>query len=509
MSGSLVKKLLVYTSSLLVLVLFGTVVVLETRQRRQWETHLVSQSLSFVRLATPELLKRLRGDFSGPARMFGQNGFDYIAINRDLVTFSLLSPTGKLLYQSPRLPDYLDLVLPDGNLELRSQDYSGIRYDTLPLADGGRVLAVEMPAQGPTGETIVRTRFVFSYDSVDQRIDELRRDILRIAAIALSIAFALAALVARRMVLPIRRLIAGVRQIAHGDLSVRVTLGGNDEISALGRGFNEMAQSLARGRDELTEKNRELEEANRQLRVTQEQLVRSERLAAIGQLAAGVSHEIDNPVGIILGHAELLHDDLPEGDPLRDDARTIIEECKRCRRITGGLLGLARSSAASFREVDLSDLLNRTTASLQPQKLFKHLRIVIADETAGRAVVWGDEDKLTQILFNLCLNAAQAMRGSGTLLLVLRLSDSQVVIDVCDSGDGVPTESRERIFEPFYSTKGRGEGTGLGLSICRRLAEDHGGRLTCMEGIAGGGCFRLELPFAAAKKSLTSHEAFL
>lgn len=499
MTGSLAKKLFFYTSWVLALVMLGTFLVLGARQSTQWEAHLIAQSLSFVRLATPELLKRLRGDFSGPARMFGQNGIDFIAINRDVVLFSLWSPTGKLLYQSPRLPDFVDLQLPEGEIPLRLQDYSGVRYDTVSVGNGGRVLIVEMPALGPTGETIVVTRFVFSYDSVDMRIHDLRRDIIRIAALAFAVAFILAAFVARRVVQPVRQLITGVKQIAQGDLSVRMATDGRDEIATLVRGFNEMAESLATSRNELTLKNLELEQANSELRATQEQLVRSEKLAVLGQLAAGVSHEIDNPVGIILGHAELMYEDLADGDPLRDDARTIIEECKRCRRITGGLLGFARTAVASFQEVSMVGLLERTVSSLQPQKLFKHLQIVILDETSGSAVVHGDEDKLTQILFNLCLNAAQAMNGQGTLRMILRQQGEMISVDLCDTGPGVPTALREKIFEPFYSTKGSGEGTGLGLPICRRLAEDHGGSLACIDGHVEGGCFRLELPASRTK----------
>jgi signal transduction histidine kinase len=178
--------------------------------------------------------------------------------------------------------------------------------------------------------------------------------------------------------------------------------------------------------------------------------------------------------------------------------QAIIEECKRCRRITGGLLGFARSSAGEFGAVDLSRLVAETLVSLRPQKLFKYLDIeVIAPPLP---TVWADVDKLRQVLVNLCLNAAQAMAGEGRLVLRTLVQGADAVIEVSDSGPGIPPEACEKIFEPFFSTKGRGEGTGLGLSICRRLVEDHGGTLTVECRANASTCFRLAIPLGNEEK---------
>lgn len=486
------QKLFYYTAGLLVLLLLATLLVLERSQSFQWEEHLRTQSLSFARLATPELLKRLRGDFSG-VKAGGEN-FDFLAVNRDLISFSLVSSGGRILFRSPLLGGFSVLPLDEEQVAASSPPDTAPRLSTRNLASGGRILLVEVPAYGPTGSAILTARYIFSYASVDQRIAEVRAHFLRILLISVAVSFLLAAVVARRVVGPIRELNRGVLAVAQGDLQTRIEVASKDEIGALARAFNQMAANLAENRSELTNKNIALGEANQELRQMQESLVRAERLAAIGQLAAGVSHEIDNPVGIILGLAELMLEDCSEDDPMRDDLLTIVEECKRCRRITGGLLGFARSSVGEFGEFDLSCLVHDILDSLRPQKLFKSLQISVEGESA--VLVMGDADKIRQVLINLCINAAQAMGGEGRLCVRTAIEQGEVVIEVNDTGPGIPEELREKIFEPFFSTKGRGEGTGLGLSICRRLIEGHGGRLQLGRGEAGGASFQLILPLS-------------
>jgi signal transduction histidine kinase len=179
--------------------------------------------------------------------------------------------------------------------------------------------------------------------------------------------------------------------------------------------------------------------------------------------------------------------------------QAIIEECKRCRRITGGLLGFARSSVGALGEVDLAQLAISTLDALRPQKLFKHVEIIFQAQDLPPLQV--DADQIRQVLINLCLNAAQAMSGSGRLTVTLARQDDGVTVDVSDTGPGIPPTALEQVFVPFYSTKGRGEGTGLGLSICRRLIEEHRGELTVANLPAGGALFRIRLPLAVPEKN--------
>lgn len=497
------QKLFVYTSLLLVLLLCATFLFLERIETRQWEEYLQTQSLSFSRLATPELQKRFRGDFSGgPVTTGRPDQFDFLAVNRDLVAFSFVSSTGLVIYRSPRFPAFIDLEFSEDQLFSGAMEIdppSGAHYLTRRLAPGGRLFAVEVPALGPSGAPLLSARFIFSYDSVDQRIAEVRRHFVKLLLVSLLASFFLAGVVAKQMVRPIRELNRAVLAVAAGDLQTRIRVAGTDEIGELSRAFNEMAASLAVSRAELTDANAALKGANLELRQMQEGLLRAERLAAIGQLAAGVSHEIDNPVGIILGLAELMREETAPDDFRYEDLQAIIEECKRCRRITGGLLGFARSSVGALGEVDLAQLVISTLDALRPQKLFKHVEIVFQTQVFPPLQV--DADQIRQVLINLCLNAAQAMSGSGRLTVELARQDDSVIIDVSDNGPGIPPTALEQVFVPFYSTKGRGEGTGLGLSICRRLIEEHRGELTVTNLPGGGALFRIRLPLTSPEKN--------
>ncbi len=497
------KKLFFYTSGILIAVLLSTFLVLARNQARQWEDYLRAQSLSFARLATPELLKTFRGVFPPQNDASLRQILDFLGLNRDLIRFSLITPTGRRLFHSPDLPGFsgfpaLEETDPVLARRLRESEPTAL---TLTLPDGRRVLDVVSPAFGPTGEHVLSVRYLISYASLDTRLAEVGNDFLRVALLTIGGSLLLAALVARRITRPLTELTEGARAIARGELETRITSQRGDEIGTLAGAFNDMAASLAGGRSELTEKNQALTAANAELRQMQENLVRTERLAAIGQLAAGVSHEIDNPVGIILGYAELLLEDLEPGDRRREDVLAIIEECRRCKRITGGLLGFARTSPGRREPIALNLLISQTLTSLKPQKLFKGIDIRFAPGPEWGAALVGDPDQLRQVLVNLLLNAAQAMGETGILSIEVRQEEAGAVIEVCDSGVGVPPELRERIFEPFFSTKAKGEGTGLGLSVCRRLVEDHGGCLTVGEAPGGGARFRVDLPLMPGEKS--------
>jgi len=501
MKFTLGRKLFLYTVATLILVLLATFFVLERTQAGQWESYLRGQSIAFARLATPEVLKLFRGDITTPLQVdFGAIS-DFLGLNRDLVRFSLVATDGRELYISPLFPGYAGIPIPEtiGAVPAERLEQEQTTVEVLKLADGRRLLDLVTPALGREGTQILSVRYLISYNSVDRRLDAMRRRFLAVAAGSVLLSILLAAAMSRRLNRPIQQLTAGVRAIGQGDLQTQIRVAGRDEISTLGRAFNEMAENLSQHRRALTEKNLALTRANLELREIQEQLLRSERLAAIGQLAAGVSHEIDNPVGIILGHAELLLEDLPPDDSRREDVRAIIDECRRCRRITGGLLGLARSAPGEKVLVDLPGLVDSVFASLRPQKLFRGVALRLRAEPQ-LPPVWGDTDHLRQVLVNLLLNGAQAMQGEGAVLIRLSVEGEEVVVRVQDTGPGVPEAMREKIFEPFVTTKGREEGTGLGLSLCRKLIEDHGGRLE-LEASEKGACFRLLLPAARGEKS--------
>lgn len=497
MKLTLARKLFIYTSLCLCVVLVSTFMVLEHYQAQQWESYLRLQNLSFARLATPELMKMFRGVFGGQDSLGHRNVSDYLSFNPDLIQFSLLSPGGRLLYRSEVLPGHEGEGVPSevGN----DPSSSRWRIDE-PLARDfqspttrGRVLEILAPAFGPTGEQVLVARYLVSYRSVDERLKEVRSRFLLIGISSAACALILVALVARKITRPIRALTLGARSIARGELDNRLTVSGDDELAVLSLAFNDMTQSLASSQKELLTKNEALVSAYEDLRQVQKQLVQSERLAVIGQLAAGVSHEIDNPVGIILGYAELLLEELDSADPHCEDVQAIIDECRRCKKITGSLLGLARSAAMRTGPVDLKGLIGNTLETLKPQKLFREIELVFSDEGDDLEIL-GDQDQLRQVLVNLLLNSAQAMKGRGRVQIALQGRADVAVVKLQDSGPGISVHPPERIFEPFFTTKPSGEGTGLGLAVCRKLVEELGGRLELELHDGAGACFKIEFP---------------
>jgi len=482
---SLAKKLFISLGGTMIVLLVVVFTILQQAQAQQWEAHLREQSLSFARFATPELLKLFRGDFA--AREAGELSAveDFLGFNPDLVEFSFYSPSGRRLFASPRFPAYLDLEdIKDDPQEIRRRVQAlHPTQMTLQLVQGGRLLDVLVPAYGPTGQHLVSVRYLLSYAGVDRRLAAMRHSFLQLLAVVAVVSLLAVALVTRGITRPVRRLTDGALQIARGDLETRIPVSGGAEIGELARTFNDMAGSLATNRAELLN--------------AQQQVLQNERLAAIGQMAAGISHEIDNPVGVILGYAELLLEDLDAADPQRDDVQAIIDECRRCKRITGGLLNLARHREGDRYEVDLLQLVDAVLGSLRPQALFRHVALKV--EAHAEVSVVGDVEQLRQILVNLLLNAAQALRGEGKIFLRIYRDAAMGGVEIVDSGPGIPAKLREKIFEPFFTTKPGGEGNGLGLAICRRLADDHGGRLTPLDLDEGAG-FRLEIPLPAAEK---------
>lgn len=501
MRTTLSRKLLFYTGSIIVVLLSAAFLILERSQTQAWTDYLYTQSLAFSRLATPELLKRFRGAFPPGNPEDVSAMAEALALNRDLVRFSLISPSGRRLYESQTFPPFADLdpgKIADEDLADRvASGRSSVRTHELP--GGRRILDLLEPAYGPSGQQVLSVRYLISYDSVDARVADFRRQFLTTAGAALLLCILFVGLAARRIMGPIKSLTGGARAIADGNLDTRIPPAGHDEIGTLAEAFNEMAASLAHSRRELTGKNRELLQANDELRQMQEQLLRSERLAAIGQLAAGVSHEIDNPVGIILGLAELLLEETPAADPRRDDLLAIIEECRRCKRITGGLLGFARPAEAHWDRIDLGRLVGDTIDSLRHQKLFRDL-VIDVRRPANALEVTGDADQLRQVLVNLLLNAAQAMKERGRLAVTLQEENAQVELTVDDDGPGIPADDVERVFQPFVTTKAPGEGTGLGLALCRKLVEGHGGTIGAEASPLGGARLRVTLPAAIVEK---------
>ncbi len=235
-----------------------------------------------------------------------------------------------------------------------------------------------------------------------------------------------------------------------------------------------------------------------QLKSTQAQLVKSAKLAAIGELAAGVAHELNNPLTSVLGFAEILMTDLPPEHPGRKDAETIFLEAGRARDIIRGLLDFARQTRPQKRPAGINDLLHATLALIR-QHLSKTGVTVVEEYAPNLEPLDVDVGQLKQVFLNLISNAVQAMPAGGTLRLRTRRDGPWVAAEVADTGAGIPPEVQAHLFEPFVTTKP--SGTGLGLSVSLGIVQEHGGRITVESEVGRGSTFTVWLPARSAGTS--------
>jgi signal transduction histidine kinase len=214
----------------------------------------------------------------------------------------------------------------------------------------------------------------------------------------------------------------------------------------------------------------------------------------VGRLAAEVAHEINNPLTGVLAYAEDLLSEAESEDPRRADYEVIIRESLRCREIVRTLLDFARQEEPYFQIVDLNDVVNRALALVERQAEFQDVAMERALAAAPLRVN-ADARQLQQIILNLILNANEAMEGQGTITILSNLLPEQArcFVTVRDNGPGVPADVRDRIFEPFFSTKST---AGLGLAVSWGILQRHGGTLTVHDNPEGGADFRVELPIA-------------
>jgi two-component system, NtrC family, sensor kinase len=305
--------------------------------------------------------------------------------------------------------------------------------------------------------------------------------------------------VGQGVVFPLRELHAGAKRVSEGAFDHRLRVTTRDEMADLADSFNLMTQRFQEIRTNL----------DRQVHERSQQLVRSERLAGIGFLAAGVAHEINNPLSAICMAAESLegrvgplleNDDPGDAAVVKQYLRMMQTESFRCRQITERLLDFSRGRDQSREMVDLTHLVREVIAMVQYLSKYRERKIEFEREEACYAEVHGAEIK--QVVLNLIANALDAMEKGGTLRIVLRDQTDEVVLEFHDDGCGMSDETLSHIFEPFYTNKQDGQGTGLGLSITHRIVQQHAGSIIASsDGPNAGSTFVVCLPRRSAQRS--------
>jgi signal transduction histidine kinase/CheY-like chemotaxis protein len=252
----------------------------------------------------------------------------------------------------------------------------------------------------------------------------------------------------------------------------------------------QLYEETKRWSEELEHK---VEARTQELRAAQEQLLQSEKLASIGQLAAGVAHEINNPMGVILGFAQGILKTLPEEEPLRKPLTTIEKESLRCKRIVQNLLDFARHSEPTLQLTNINELIDASCDLVEHQNSLQNVQLVKGYNPALPSIM-ADPNQLQQVFINVMLNSYQAMPDGGTLHITTRTVGSELQVIFADTGTGIPPENVQNIFDPFFTTKEVGEGTGLGLSVSYGIIKAHGGDIEVESQVGKGTTFIIKLP---------------
>jgi two-component system NtrC family sensor kinase len=328
-----------------------------------------------------------------------------------------------------------------------------------------------------------------------------QRVVLTFAGIALLSVIVLSVIAyfsSTQIVGPISRLLFATNRVAAGDLSYRVQTTSRDEIGRLGASFNHMTAEL----EKVTEGYRTLaktleqkvEEKTRELEKAQSQLIQSEKLTSLGKMAAGIAHEVNNPLTSILLNSHLIAEKVGHDSSLQENVKLIIEETKRCSTIVKGLLEFSRQSMPEKQPASVNRIIEDSLLLLESQVLIQNVAVKkeLLDEVS---LVMVDSNKIKQVFTNIILNALDAMPGGGTLTITTRPSDDNKYIEVefTDTGCGIQEEDLGKIFDPFYTTKGV-KGSGLGLAISYGIIEQHSGTITAKSEKNKGATFAVRLP---------------
>lgn len=394
-------------------------------------------------------------------------------------------------------------ALVDAPIEKRSRVFSADGAQFLSITRGiynePNCYTADCHAHSPDEKKIGVLDMVVSLDQMADLAHAHHVDVVISTTIMLLVlSFGHYLLTRRSICKPIQGLLEQTQALANGDLSARVKNISNDELGDLGQSFNIMAENLAQAQMELknwagTLENK-VEERTQEMKGMQDQLLRSAKLASMGELVAGVAHEINNPLTGILMFASLSArtPDLPQ--QVKDNLDLIVAETGRCAKIVRGLLEFARESIPEKKPDSINRVIEHTLELVSQQAIFQDIEIGFnaGDQLPDLEI---DADQLQQVFFNMFINGGQAMPNGGTLTITTLLTQQGKVIEIVveDTGMGISQENLNRIFDPFFSTKAQ-KGFGLGLSVSYGIIRNHGGWVDVQSKEGEGTRFVISLP---------------
>ena len=328
---------------------------------------------------------------------------------------------------------------------------------------------------------------------IDKR-NELVLSFFLVAILGIILAQLMVVFVTSRITKPLKGLVFATERIAQGDLDYEVPVASADELGNLATSFNKMTKTLKSSDEEIQKRSTALERANQELRETQVQLIQTEKLSSLGRLAAGVAHELNNPLTGVMTFSHLLLKNAQD-EATKRDLEIIIRETTRCREIIKGVLDFARQNPPQRKLCYINGVIEKTLSLLQHQAVFHNITI---ERKLNELLpqIWIDENQIEQVVMNIALNAAEAMNGQGILSVSSGVSQGGdfVEVRVSDTGMGIPQENLSKIFDPFFTTKDPQRGTGLGLSVSYGIIQKHHGDIIVESEVGKGTTFTVRLP---------------
>jgi two-component system, NtrC family, sensor kinase len=520
LAGSLSGKLLVLLVSSMA-VIFGLLGYLNIRLHRQ---HLERTALAdAARMSS--VIKRntsyymLRNQRDGLYHIITD-----MANEPEMVRIRIINDRGRISFSSD--PAEMGKVV-DGKLVIQDAlpaGVSGYHYDdgkqsfrTYSLKTGERALGVITPIENSAScsqaechahPAEIKTLGVLdtniSLASTDRSVAESRWQVLLYTVLAiLGVAVLTVAFVQRMLAGPLRALTEGTKRLGQGDLGYQIQLKSSGELQELANSFNTMSCQLDEAQGEINAWARTLEERVKQktleLRGAQDEMLRVERMASIGKLAAVVAHEINNPLAGILTYAKLLKKRLSREDTPNEENISMLDlvesESRRCGEIVKNLMTFARSGSVNREPADLNEVIDRCVRLVQHQMELKNIELH-SNLEKELPLVRCDPGQIEQVILALVMNAIDAMPNGGNLTLTSRKGPQagKIQIEVRDDGVGMPADVKANMFEPFFTTKERGRGLGLGLAISRNIVDQHGGRIEVASEPGRGTAFTITLP---------------
>jgi two-component system, NtrC family, sensor kinase len=387
------------------------------------------------------------------------------------------------------------------------------RFHSYRLADGERALGVANPienapqcssakchAHPPDQKVLGVLETNISLRAADASLAESTRQVLLSTLLAvLAIAWLSAVFVWRMVRDPLAALKGGTERLGSGELGYQVEVGQAGELADVADAFNTMSSQLCEAREEINAWTRTLEarveQKTRELSSAQDEMLRVERMASIGKLAAVVAHEINNPLAGILTYAKLLKKRFAgKDDELYGTLDLMESESRRCGEIVKNLMTFARKTSLNYEESDLNEVIGRCVRLVQHKLELANIELQ-RELAADLPRVWCDAGQIEQVVLALIVNAIDAMPNGGSLTLrTRRKGEAQVEIEVRDDGVGMPADVLANLFEPFFTTKERGRGLGLGLAISRSIIERHEGTIEAKSAPGKGTTLTVMLP---------------